>query len=241
MLNNYCFDSNVHTSSSPNEIVPFIIDLIRPESVIDIGCGLGYWLASFLDHGVRDILGVDGNLGSKESLKIPNDVIVLHDLNLPYYSPRRFDLVLCLELAEHLEMKSADTLIESLVRLSDVVLFSAAIPGQNGENHINLQWPTFWKKKFEAYGFVLFDPVRPLFWSNPKVNYWYKQNMFLYIHECKVSKYNVQEKNLPLNAIHPELFLKKVNRLERIENGHIGLKTLWRLFRKSISNRYNQG
>ena len=53
--------------------------------------------------------------------------------------------------------------------LSDVVLFSAAIPHQGGENHFNEQWPDYWSQKFERRGYSVLDCLRHLIWANPKV------------------------------------------------------------------------
>jgi len=49
-----------------------------------------------------------------------------------------------LEVAEHLEPSSAGTIVQSLVSLSDVFLFSAAFPGQGRTNHINEQPHSYW-------------------------------------------------------------------------------------------------
>ena len=57
---------------------------------------------------------------------------------------RKFDLVLSLEVAEHLPSECAEAFVESLVNLGPVILFSAAIPYQGGENHVNEQWPEYW-------------------------------------------------------------------------------------------------
>ena len=41
-------------------MVPLVLDLVQPKSVADIGCGIGTWLKICREHGVEEILGVDG-------------------------------------------------------------------------------------------------------------------------------------------------------------------------------------
>jgi hypothetical protein len=61
---------------------------------------------------------------------------------------RTFDLAICLEVAEHLPPEAAEGFIDSLTRLAPVVLFSAAITFQVGNQHLNGQWPDYWATLF---------------------------------------------------------------------------------------------
>ena len=83
------------------------------------------------------------------------------DLTHPLQLDRQFDLVLSLEVAEHIPAGRAATFIDSLVRHGDAILFSAAIPRQGGEQHINCQWPSWWAELFTQRGYQTFDLVRP--------------------------------------------------------------------------------
>ena len=64
--------------------------------------------------------------------------------------------------------------------MSDLVLFSAAIPGQGGTNHVNEQWPEYWAAMFANNSFVCFDVLRPCLWSREKCKWWYIQNALLF-------------------------------------------------------------
>lgn len=92
----------------------------------------------------------------------------------------KFDLLISLEVAEHLTGDKASSFIDMLTRLSDRIVFSAAIPGQTGENHFNEQYPHYWVKLFADQGYVVLDPFRKKYWKS-SVNWWYAQNMFLFI------------------------------------------------------------
>lgn len=178
------FDRNEETAlPSARVIVPIVVSLLRPQSVVDVGCGRGAWLRAFLENGVPDVLGVDGHHLDRSRLLIPASHFLAHDLREPLRLRRRFDLALCLEVAEHLPQRAAATLVRGLTRAADHVLFSAAIPGQGGVGHVNEQWPSYWAGLFRELGFRCLDPIRPRIWSVPQVAWWYRQNTFLYVRE----------------------------------------------------------
>jgi len=96
-------------------------------------------LEVFRNHHIDDILGVDGEWVPAKLLQIPRACFLAHDLMKPIEINRRFDLAVSLEVAEHLDRDSARRFIQTLVKLSSVVLFSAAIPYQGGTHHVNEQ------------------------------------------------------------------------------------------------------
>src|SRR5919108_2535643 len=150
--------------SSAGVVVPMLIDLFGPRSVVDVGCGIGTWLAAFREHGVADVCGVDGDWVERAALEIPVERFVAADLTRPLRLDRTFDLVLSLEVAEHLPPASADTFIDSLTRLGAAIVFSAAIPLQGGVDHVNEQWPEYWVERFAARGYEAIDGLRPRIW-----------------------------------------------------------------------------
>ena len=64
----------------------------------------------------------------REQLRIAPQDFQVQDLRRSFRLERRFDLALCLEVAEHLPAKAADAFVASLVELAPVVVFSAAMP-----------------------------------------------------------------------------------------------------------------
>ena len=146
---------------SAREVVPLVLGMIKVKSVIDVGCGTGTWLSVFKDNQVYDFMGVDGDYLDKTSLLIPEDKFLSFDLREPLRLDREFDLVVSLEVAEHLPEKYAEGFVESLTRLGPVVMFSAAIPYQGGVNHVNEQWQDYWQKLFKKTDFVTADYLRP--------------------------------------------------------------------------------
>lgn len=161
------------------------LDVIRKlrlphKSVLDVGCCVGEWLRVFQGAGVADVFGIDSPHIEDEWLVIPKDRFLRHDLDHPFDLKRRFQLVICLETAEHVQPASADVLVESLVRHGDVILFGAAIPGQGGAGHVNEQPPAYWVEKFAAHGYKVIDCIRPLVWDVHMCEYWYQNNALIF-------------------------------------------------------------
>lgn len=192
---------------SADAVLPFIADLLQPRSVVDIGCGVGTWLASWGTLGTQDVLGIDGDYVEQSSLEIPASHFRSVDIASPFDLGRTFDFAMCLEVAEHLSRDRADGLIADLVRHADTVLFSAAIPGQTGEHHVNLESQSVWAGRFESLGFLTYDIVRPRIWCNDAVDWWYRQNMLLFARAgSKTSAILTQRTcvtTAPLDVVHP--------------------------------------
>jgi SAM-dependent methyltransferase len=169
------------TRRSAQVVVPLVLGLVPARSVIDVGCGRGTWLAVFAEHGVADVIGVDGDYVSRGRLEIPPDRFHGWDLSRPYLTDRTFDLAISLEVAEHLPETAADDFVASLTRLAPVILFSAAAPYQGGNNHVNEQWPAYWSRRFADHDYLPVDCVRRRAWADPNVEWWYAQNTFLYV------------------------------------------------------------
>ena len=172
--------------NSARAVVPRVLQLLGdspPESIVDVGCGAAAWLSIFREHGVKTVVGLDGDYVPRSSLRIEPECFRAVDLTKPFTIERRFDLAMSLEVAEHLPHASAEDFVASLCRLASLVLFSAAVPGQGGTNHINEQWPWYWRHWFGKQGFRMFDPIRPLIFHDRRVEWWYRQNLYLFAHE----------------------------------------------------------
>jgi SAM-dependent methyltransferase len=169
--------------------IPLVLEYVVAQSVVDVGCGLGTWLAEFEAAGVTDYLGVDGEYVDRTRLAIPAERFLARDLAQPLNVGRRFDLAVCLEVAEHLAAESADTLISSLTGLAPVVLFSAAIPMQSGIGHVNEQWPEYWRDRFARHDYVVVDVLRDGLWQNDDVEGWYRQNLLFFVRRDRLADY----------------------------------------------------
>ena len=206
----YKHSDTVHNLNSSGKIVPLFVEMFQPSSVLDVGCGIGTWLKSFMDSGIEDIVGIDGDYVNRHQLSeyIHPDKFTPKDLSVPFDLQRKFDLVISLEVAEHLPESSAARFVESLTKHGDTIIFSAAIPNQGGQNHLNEQWKKYWIDLFAQHGYKVFDLVRPRIWEIPEVEYWYKQNMLIFS-KNDLSHLNTVD-NVIHETIHPGLFAAKI-------------------------------
>jgi hypothetical protein len=199
--------------SSADVIVPPVMDWFSPASVIDLGCGMGEWLAAFQAAGVTEIHGVDGDHVDRDQLAIPEFTFKTHDFAEPYRENRRYDVAMSVEVAEHLDPEHGASLVRSLTELSDVVLFSAAAPHQPGLHHVNCQWPAYWSGLFSQRGYVAIDAIRPQVWSDARVDWWYRQNLLLYVLESRLPHWpflKAYRRDEPMALVHPEMIARIV-------------------------------
>jgi len=141
--------------SSASRAVEVLLRHFSPQSVVDIGCGTGLYLAAFAARGA-EVKGYDGSEAAIRKSPVKDKITFW---NLEEYLPaeKKYDLCLSIEVAEHLKPQAADTFVRTLTGMSDTLIFTAATPGQGsvGIGHINEQPHEYWIEKFVAHGFRL--------------------------------------------------------------------------------------
>jgi len=223
----------VRSLQSAREVVPVLTDLVKPTSVIDVGCATGTWLSVFRKLGVENVLGIDGAWVGHDLLEIPREQFIEHDLTQPLQLSRQFDLALSLEVAEHLPESAADSFINTLTQLAPVVAFSAAIPFQGGNHHVNEQWQSYWADKFKQRKYVALDCVRPVIWNNANIVIWYRQNLLVYVHRDHLlrtphlEELYQQSAAKQIDVVHPEYL------------NNMGVGMLMRLFPRALTRTLN--
>lgn len=201
---------NAGSRASARRLCPMILDLLPVASVLDVGCGQGAWLEVWREHGAR-VVGVDGEYVRTDQLLIDTEDFVAFDLSEPLDLKRRFDLVQSLEVAEHIPESHAEAFVDNLIRHGDVVLFSAAVPGQGGTNHINEKPLEWWRRRFADRGYRVLDPFRRRLLEHSEVRPWYQYNVLLYVAESRLAADPVLAalavpEGTPLTDVSPPLY-----------------------------------
>lgn len=170
----------IHDGSvrSAEKIAPKVFDMFNPNKIIDFGCGTGAWLNAFKALGAEGVLGLDSSNDGHELLN--ENEFQLIDLSAPYIPLYKYDLAISLEVAEYIDESGADNFVKNIARSADNILWSAAVPGQRGLNHINEQWPSYWIPKFKELGFNCNGSFRYQFWFDDEIETWYRQNILLF-------------------------------------------------------------
>ena len=164
-------------------IAETIVDRFHPQAVIDVGSGSGALLAALQRRGVPRLAGLEG---SEEGLRRSRRLRVnagFCDLTQPFRLGPQFDVAVCLEVAEHLPADVADQFAGCLASGPDVLVFSAATPGQGGENHVNEQPHDYWIEKLRAHGFAVDEEMTARVreeWSERAVASWYCRNVIFF-------------------------------------------------------------
>ena len=189
--------------------------IYQPDSVIDYGCGNGAWLSAAEGLGSAILKGYDGPWVDKEKL-LSNNIDftpVSLEENIPV--EKKYDLCISVEVAEHLSPGRAAGFVRQLCSSSDVVLFGAATKGQGGTNHINEQWQSYWLEKFNEQNYQYYDIFRGALWNDERIEWWYRQNIFLYVNrdidQTTLNTNQLQALQVPIiDLIHPEHFYKNI-------------------------------
>ena len=183
-------------------VVPLVYDLVRPKTVVDVGCGEGDWLREFARFGCAGV-GYDGSLTDSQA----GLVTYLGGDLIPRLADRMIghaDLAICVEVAEHLPESSADDLVATLVEAAPVILWSAAIPHQGGYMHINEQWPSYWAARFAEYGYAANQELRWQLWTDQRITPWYRMNLLLWADLATLADLGLRAEE-PIPVVHPEM------------------------------------
>jgi len=191
-----------------------LTSVVPIRSVVDIGCGVGPWLRAALELGVERGIGLDGNHVDRGRLMIEPRLFRECDLEVGGLAQtlggERFDLAMSLEVAEHLSLDRADSFVAELCSLSNLFLFSAAIPGQGGIHHVNEQWPDYWAALFQEHDCACFDVIRPRLWYRDECEWWYIQNTLVFARRNTeafeaASRFGAPVLERPMRLVHPRM------------------------------------
>jgi SAM-dependent methyltransferase len=169
-------------AASADVIARSIADEFRPAAVADVGCGPGLLLAALRDRGISGV-GFDHAAAALARCRAqgldarPIDLIVAEEL------PGRADVVISAEVAEHLPPAAAAGFVDLLCRAAPVVVFTAAVPGQGGTEHLNEQPNEYWVDLFNRRGFRHRSDLTERWrreWAAAGVHPWYARNVMVF-------------------------------------------------------------
>jgi SAM-dependent methyltransferase len=169
---------------SAGTIANSILNDFKPTCVIDVGCGTGALLEA-LRYAGCEVFGLEYSKAALKYCHARRLNIAKFDLERNVFKENRtFDVVVSMEVAEHLPEKAADRYVDLLACLSQVIVFTAAPPGQGGRDHVNEQPPSYWITKFQQRGFEHAKEISQRWSKNWKaagnVEGWYHRNLMIF-------------------------------------------------------------
>ena len=186
-MNNYIYSNNFFKNvdicalQSAEHFYDTFLNHFNINSILDVGCGRGAWLSVAKRKDVTTVFGIDGDYVDMNTLLISQNEFEKKNIELPFDLNKKFDLVQCLEVGEHINKDKSEILVKNIIKHGDFILFSAAQPGQGGTNHINEQEIKFWKNIYNDNGYLAFDFPRILNRDINNIMPWYRYNMILYV------------------------------------------------------------
>ncbi len=186
-MNNYIYSNNFFKNvdicalQSAEHFYDTFLNHFNINSILDVGCGRGAWLSVAKRNDVKTVFGIDGDYVDLNTLLISQNEFQKKNIELPFDLNKKFDLVQCLEVGEHINKDKSEILVKNIIKHGDFIIFSAAQPGQGGTNHINEQEILFWKKIFNDNGYLAFDFPRNIIKDKKNIMPWYRYNMILYV------------------------------------------------------------
>lgn len=128
-----------------------IVRDLHPSSVLDAGCAMGFLVEELVKRGV-DAYGIDV---SKYAISQMHESVrnrcAVQSLTEPLQ--RRYDLITCIEVVEHIPPEQADQALANLCAATDRLLLSTT-PQDFGEpTHLNVQPPEAWSAALARHGF----------------------------------------------------------------------------------------
>lgn len=214
----YEYDSNfyqyINTGSrkSAQRILPLLLQHLDVKSVVDFGCGQGAWVQVWEELGIETVIGLDGEYVDTKNLLFNIANFIPTNLTKAVSLGRKFDIVQSLEVAEHIPERNARQFVQNLTDHGSIILFSAATPGQGGENHINEKPYEYWRDIFYEKGYFLLDYLRPRIQEDKDIEPWYRYNTFLFIDSDILKqlpeelRQSLREKNTSIPDVSPILY-----------------------------------
>jgi hypothetical protein len=146
-------ETNTHVCDNP--LCEAIIKMFKVKTAVDIGCGDGAYTQNFIDSGIN-CCGFDGN---PLTYKLTSGLCNVMDFSQPVIIGK-FDLVLCLEVGEHVPKEYEQTFINNICKASKKwICMSWGVPGQPGYGHVNNQSNDYIRCEIKRRGFNYRDDL----------------------------------------------------------------------------------
>jgi SAM-dependent methyltransferase len=134
----------------------YLYNLIKPISVIDVGCGEGHALHYFKSLGVEELLGIDGTRSVLEFSPVPEHILIVDFYKGQFIPNNNFDLCWSCEFLEHVDEQYIKNYFSIFLK-SKYVTITHAVVGQGGHHHVNCKNEDYWISYFKENNFIYME------------------------------------------------------------------------------------
>ena len=148
---------NPETQQFFGVIADAVVNIYNPKTILDAGCACGHLVAALRERGVA-AYGVDfSEYAISQARKDIRPYCKARSLaeDIPGEFPKKYDMIFCIEVLEHMTDQDGREAIARLTRLSDTILFSSTPFDEVEETHININPMWYWATIFSEHGFGL--------------------------------------------------------------------------------------
>ncbi len=129
-----------------------IVEKIQPKTVLDIGCAYGLLVEALRDRGC-EAFGID--VSDYALSRARNDIVKYLSVDtILRPMSRKFDLIVTIEVIEHIKEEDCETAVQNMCAAADSVLLATTPDDFDDPTHFNVQPPVYWVKQFAKFGFV---------------------------------------------------------------------------------------
>jgi 2-polyprenyl-3-methyl-5-hydroxy-6-metoxy-1,4-benzoquinol methylase len=169
----------IHNEEQPfaKRLSAWIADVLKPNKVLDIGCGPGTYVEEMRKQGLNAFgYDIDDRVKGKPFLT-QQSLFDVEDTG---------EVVICLEMAEHIDSIRNKEITETLINClapGGFLIWSAAAPGQGGVGHVNCQTKEYWEQLFLKLPVKRLIDVEEVLLTYIKNGYhmgWFAQNLMVF-------------------------------------------------------------
>jgi GT2 family glycosyltransferase/SAM-dependent methyltransferase len=147
------YERNETWLSVNNMIAGRIVNELRPRTVLDAGCAMGFLVEALRQRGVQ-AWGIDISRYAVQQVNPDIQPFCQVSSILEPFPLPRFDLIVCVEVLEHLPPEKVLQAVENLTRYADDILLSSTPFDFKEPTHLNIQPPEYWTNLFYRCGFI---------------------------------------------------------------------------------------
>lgn len=145
------YEDAEHWTRFFGETAEHIVREINPRTVFDAGCATGYLVEALRARGV-EAWGIDSSEYAIEHAREgARPFVSVGSVLEPF--PRRYDLITCIEVVEHLPETEAEAAVRNLCAHADDILLTSTPNDYTEETHVNVRPPEYWTERFAHEGF----------------------------------------------------------------------------------------